>query len=128
VIGSVLKEARENINLSQVKIAEIVGVTKQTYLKWENDVTEPKASQVSKLAKALDVTEGEICQGRLNNRLTLNDFIIELHRSHFNSSIFDLKVWEHVDDHEKFISSLVQGKVSPENDHAMHELHKNGLA
>ena len=51
MIGSVLKEARALKNLSQPEVARLVGVTKQTYLKWENDTTEPKATKISKLAK-----------------------------------------------------------------------------
>ncbi|MBF4333402.1 XRE family transcriptional regulator, partial [Vibrio anguillarum] len=46
MIGDVLKEARIKINLSQSDMASKVGVTKQTYMKWENNITEPKASQV----------------------------------------------------------------------------------
>lgn len=44
MIGSVLKEARALRNLCQPEVARLVGVTKQTYLKWENDTTEPKAT------------------------------------------------------------------------------------
>ncbi|HHG3261605.1 TPA: helix-turn-helix transcriptional regulator [Vibrio parahaemolyticus] len=65
MIGSVLKEVRTLKNLSQPDIAKLVGVTKQTYLKWENDVTEPKATQVNKLAEVLGISANEICAGKL---------------------------------------------------------------
>ncbi|HHX8605150.1 TPA: helix-turn-helix transcriptional regulator, partial [Vibrio alginolyticus] len=68
MIGSVLKEARTLKNLSQPDIAKLVGVTKQTYLKWENDVTEPKATQVNKLAEVLGISANEICAGKLDKK------------------------------------------------------------
>ncbi len=72
MIGSVLKEARTLKNLSQPDIAKLVGVTKQTYLKWENDVTEPKATQVNKLAEVLGISANEICAGKLDKKMSLN--------------------------------------------------------
>jgi transcriptional regulator with XRE-family HTH domain len=42
-------------------------VTVQTLIKWENDITEPKASQVSKLSKILNISESEICKGKRSN-------------------------------------------------------------
>ena len=85
MIGSVLKEARTLKNLSQPDIAKLVGVTKQTYLKWENDVTEPKATQVNKLAEVLGISANEICAGKLDKKMSLNSFII-------NMSKVDIKV------------------------------------
>lgn len=41
-----------------------MGVTVQTIYKWEKGTTEPKASQVSKLASVLKLSEREICQGQ----------------------------------------------------------------
>nr|VVV04088.1 hypothetical protein AW0309160_01471 [Aliivibrio wodanis] len=51
MIGDTLKEARVKINISQQEMANKINVTKQTYMKWENDITEPKASQVKNLLK-----------------------------------------------------------------------------
>ena len=39
MIGSVLKEARALKNLSQPEVARLVGVTKQTYLKWSQTIS-----------------------------------------------------------------------------------------
>ncbi|WP_392339156.1 helix-turn-helix domain-containing protein [Moritella marina] len=114
--GSVLKEAREAINLSQNKIAEAVGVTKQTYLKWENDVTEPKASQVTKLAKALSISETEICQGKLNSKMPLEKFIVQLAQIGAGSSLEALRIWEQIPDHGQFLLSLVDGDISKDKE------------
>lgn len=62
-IGSTIKSRREVLNIKQDDLAEQVGVTVQTMSKWERDLTEPKASQVYKLSKALKITERDICKG-----------------------------------------------------------------
>ncbi|HHE0570649.1 TPA: helix-turn-helix transcriptional regulator [Vibrio parahaemolyticus] len=107
MISDVLKEAREKTGQSQSDVADKVGVTKQTYLKWENGVTEPKASQVSKLADVLGVTETEICKGKINKKMPLDTFIYDLSRLDPNSSMIALRAWEQVPDHQEFLSSLV---------------------
>ncbi|OZT85354.1 transcriptional regulator [Vibrio sp. 03_296] len=106
MIGDVLKEARANTNLSQYDMADKLGVTKQTYMKWENGITEPKATQVSQLAKILKITEAEICRGKLNTRYSLEDFIYRLNSERPSPEMQILKLWETVEDHEKFFKSL----------------------
>lgn len=106
MIGDVLKEARANTNLSQYDMADKLGVTKQTYMKWENGITEPKATQVNQLAKILKITEAEICRGKLNTRYSLEDFIYRLNSERPSPEMQILKLWETVEDHEKFFKSL----------------------
>ncbi len=65
VLKDVLKSRRDILNLKQSEIAEFVGVTPQTYMKWENGKNEPKASNIKKLAEILQVSEMEICRGEL---------------------------------------------------------------
>ncbi|MCX8900663.1 helix-turn-helix transcriptional regulator [Vibrio parahaemolyticus] len=108
MIGSVLKEARTLKNLSQPDIAKLVGVTKQTYLKWENDVTEPKATQVNKLAKVLGISANEICAGKLDKKMSLNSFIINMSKIGADSGLTALRVWEQVPDHHHFLTSLIE--------------------
>ncbi len=107
MIGSVLKEARALKNLSQPEVANLVGVTKQTYLKWENDTTEPKATQVYRLAKVLGITSDEICSGKLNSKMSLNSFIINMSKVGADSGMTALRVWEQVPDHKDFLNSLL---------------------
>lgn len=116
MIGNVLKEARSKINLSQPEVASLVGVTKQTYLKWENDVTEPKASQVVKLAEVLQVSEVEICTGKLNRKMGLDKFIIHLSRVSASSNLITLKTWEQIPDHVHFLMSLENSEISDDDD------------
>ncbi|WP_416308572.1 helix-turn-helix transcriptional regulator [Neptunicella sp. SCSIO 80796] len=62
-LKDVIKDARLKQNLKQEDAAEAVGVTVQTYSKWENGKTEPKASQIVKIAKTLNISIKEICTG-----------------------------------------------------------------
>lgn len=50
---SAIKRLRENAGLTQVQLAEKVGVHFNTVGNWEDGTTEPKGSQVFKLAKVL---------------------------------------------------------------------------
>ncbi len=68
MLEDVLKSARIKLNLKQSEVAELLGITTQTYLKWENGRSEPKISQVGKLATVLGVTERELCQGKLEEK------------------------------------------------------------
>jgi len=106
MLKDVLKEARNNRLLKQEDVAKAINVTKQTYLKWENGVTEPKASQIVELAKVLGITPNEICGGYLNERLPLERFIMEIHKSQVSSEMETLKMWEHITDHKLFIHAL----------------------
>ncbi|MCX9562155.1 helix-turn-helix transcriptional regulator, partial [Vibrio cholerae] len=63
-IGETLKNRRIELGIKQEAIAEEMDVTVQTIYKWEKGTTEPKASQVSKLAQILRLSEREICQGK----------------------------------------------------------------
>ncbi|EKO3715682.1 helix-turn-helix transcriptional regulator [Vibrio metschnikovii] len=106
MIGDVLKQARIKINLSQSEMASKVGVTKQTYMKWENNITEPKASQVTILAKLLNITEKEICRGKLNRRMSLSAFIHRMNLEKPSQEMETLKLWENADDHEELFESM----------------------
>jgi transcriptional regulator with XRE-family HTH domain len=106
VIKDVLKEARTQKGLKQEDVANLIKVAKQTYLKWENGATEPKASQIKALANVLGISPNEICQGKLYKRYSLEDFIYELSRRNHRSELETLRYWEQIPDHEMFFKSL----------------------
>ncbi|CAK2160975.1 HTH-type transcriptional regulator, cell division transcriptional repressor [Vibrio crassostreae] len=56
MMSNIIKELRENKGLRQEDMAKMMGVAQQTILKWESGKTEPKASQILKLAKTLGVS------------------------------------------------------------------------
>lgn len=113
MLKDVIKEARMNKGFTQEQIAERVKVAKQTYLKWENGETEPKATQIRLLAENLDVTADEICNGELDTKYSLETFIYEMASATRYRDLETLITWKHVSDHKKFISDL---KVDCEGD------------
>lgn len=50
-----LKEIRESLGKTQVQVAREVGVTLNTYVKWEHGVMKPSAPNEIKLKKALNI-------------------------------------------------------------------------
>ena len=106
MLKDVLKDARHRKGLKQEEVASLVKVAKQTYLKWENGTTEPKASQVKDLALVLGITPNEICSGKLYKRYSLEDFIYELTRVQARRELETLKSWKHIQDHERFFHDL----------------------
>lgn len=106
MLKDVLKEARNKKGLKQEDVASLIKVSKQTYLKWENGTTEPKASQVYALANVLGITPNEICSGKLNVRYSLEEFIYELIKASSRQETETVSTWKHVPDHEKFFYHL----------------------
>lgn len=123
MLKDILKEMRLRVGLKQSDIAEYVGVTPQTYMKWENGKNEPKASNLKKLAECLKVTETELCRGERfhggNNPIEFmkktaqyQDFIDEVT---FTSVLFD-----YIQDKKSFLKTLdeelkkIQGFTSEE--------------
>lgn len=106
MLKDVLRTARTNKNLKQEDVANAVKVSKQTYLKWENGATEPKASQIQELSKVLDISPNEICRGKIYKRYSLDEFILEIYRNDVQDNIETLKAWEHIEDHEAFFNDI----------------------
>ena len=55
-IGERIIFLRENIDLSQIKLANKIGITKMTLSKYEHDINEPRGEIIARLAKALNTT------------------------------------------------------------------------
>lgn len=51
-----IREIRIAKKISQVELAKILGVTKQSVSNWENDNIQPSVEMLSKIADALNVT------------------------------------------------------------------------
>ena len=117
-LNDVIKEARLKRNLKQDAAAELVGVTVQTYSKWENGKTEPKASQVAKLSKILGISTNEICNGEESQKLEFTDFMTKISRVSRTISDFEQKmaIWEYIDDDNKFLENLMKHNNAPEDE------------
>ncbi|MCQ4289550.1 helix-turn-helix domain-containing protein [Pseudomonas stutzeri] len=59
-IGENLKAKRKVAGLSQPAMAEIAGVSKNTYISWEKDETTPKATEVAEMAKYFGCSTDEL--------------------------------------------------------------------
>ncbi len=115
MLKDVLREARTKLRLKQEEVAEKVKVSKQTYLKWENGTTEPKASQVEMLSKVLDVTPNEICKGQLNTRYAFDEFIRRKAMTNAHLEVELLMLWELIPDHEAYIRALDENYINGNN-------------
>lgn len=55
-LGETIKELRVERGFTQPQLAKLVGVSNGMISVWENNINEPKASYVKKLATVLGVT------------------------------------------------------------------------
>ncbi|NAZ72038.1 helix-turn-helix transcriptional regulator [Vibrio toranzoniae] len=117
MLRDVLKEMRERKQLKQSEVADYVGVTAQTYMKWENGKNEPKASDIKKLAEILSVSESEICRGKKFdtniNELQFMKKTASIMRE-IDEVTFTSILLEFIQDKEKFIQRLDAEKPTNE--------------
>lgn len=127
-LSDVLKNARILKNLKQEEVANAISVTVQTYSKWENGKTEPKASQVAPLAKLLGLTEKEICTGEKNIKLELIDFLGESSRYIKHVTEFDMAkaLWNVIDDDKAFLETL-KSMANSSNSYQIEQQIKSGV-
>ena len=55
-LGDHIQQARKKAQLSQEKLGDMVGVTRQTISNWELNITTPDANQLLALSKALQIS------------------------------------------------------------------------
>ncbi len=55
-LGQKIKELREEYNLTQIQLAEILFIDKSTLAKYETDIIEPRYDTLTKIAKLFKVT------------------------------------------------------------------------
>ena len=74
VTGKIIKELREKNNLTQLELANIIGVTDKTISKWETYRGLPDISLLESLAKALSVSVIELMDGEhiINKNISSN--------------------------------------------------------
>lgn len=57
-----LKELREQKNITQIQLAELLNVTQSAVTKWENGESMPRAEKLIQLAKLFDCTVDELLE------------------------------------------------------------------
>ena len=109
-LSDVIKQSRIRKDLKQEDAAQLLKVTVQTYSKWENGITEPKASQVAELSDTLNVSTQMICCGEESQKLDMVDFIRTVSKQTKDLSKFEMieTIWHHIEDDSKFIETLNQ--------------------
>ena len=79
-IGSKLIELRKKHNFTQERLAQKVGVSRQTLSSWESDITSPTLAQANVLAKVFKISLDELadndiemeCKDRSQNQIFHN--------------------------------------------------------
>ena len=72
VTGNVIKELREKCQLTQVELAEKIGVSDKTVSKWETAKGYPDISLLEPIAGALGVSMTELVTGNAEARVKIN--------------------------------------------------------
>ncbi len=67
-LGERLLEYRNRVGLSQEKLAEKVGVTRQTVSKWETNQSVPDFDKILPLCEVLGITTEELIKGEKENK------------------------------------------------------------
>lgn len=62
-----LKQKREELGLEQQELAELIGVSKQAYFKWEKGLSKPTKANIAKLEKVLKVPTGYLSEDEISS-------------------------------------------------------------
>lgn len=65
VIGEKIAELRKKYNYTQEKLAEKIGVTRQTISNWESNITSPDLNQASLLCKEMRININDLLDNEL---------------------------------------------------------------
>lgn len=62
-----LKQKREELGLEQQELAELIGVSKQAYFKWEKGLSKPTKANIDRLEKVLKVSAGYLSEDEISS-------------------------------------------------------------
>ena len=81
VTGAVIKELREKNKITQLQLAERIGVSDKTISKWETGRGYPDITLLEPIADALSVSVTELISGNTvyNSNVSANSTAIHLH-------------------------------------------------
>lgn len=96
-IGEKISELRKKYNLTQEKLAEKVGVSRQTLSNWESNITSPDINQAILLSKYLKISLDELVNDKLdivcNNNLkddVFNNLVGKICYLNITEDFFDI--------------------------------------
>lgn len=115
-IKDILRQARERAKLMQDEAAEMIGVSKQTLSKWENGKTEPKASQVHKIAEIYKISADYLCAGKVDSgSKDPMEFMrkLEKYGKHVGYTDYAIALWGNIRDENEFFNELKELSEKP---------------
>ena len=75
MIGKNIKKFREQRNMTQEQLADVLHVTRQAVSNWERGKTQPDVETIKELANALDCTAEQLIYGKESRKITIiNNF------------------------------------------------------
>ena len=81
-IGEFISSKRKEKNITQSKLAEMLGITDRAISKWENGICLPDASNIVELCKILDITINDLFSGEVvdmrDNERKLEENLLEM--------------------------------------------------
>ncbi len=95
-IGEKIQLLREELNLNQRELADLVGITEATLSRYENNKREPKGLILAKLAKTLNVSTDYLLDDTLTKKIPYGN-----HNELSQNEIIDIEK-----EAEKMISSI----------------------
>ena len=75
MLSEKIRELRKSHRISQVELAQVLCVTKQSVSNWENDNIQPSIDMLIKIAKYFSVSTDYLLD--LDNKLTIDGYLKE---------------------------------------------------
>lgn len=77
-LGAFLAKRRKHMNLTQMELAELIGVSKSAIAKWETDGGLPDRDNLKKIAETMSVSVDELHRIIQNSHMKKDDFDINI--------------------------------------------------
>lgn len=90
MLCDIIRELRKSFNISQVQLANELGVTKQCVSNWENDNILPSLDMLLKIAKYFNVTTDYLL-GVSNDNIVDVTGLSEVEKSHIKLLVKDFQ-------------------------------------
>lgn len=67
-LGTMISSLRKDKGITQLELAEIMGVTDKAVSKWERDLSCPDINSIPKLAEILEISVDDLMQGKTETK------------------------------------------------------------
>ena len=76
-LGDRIQQSRKKAQLSQERLGDMVGVTRQTISNWELNITTPDANQLLALSKALQISMDALMENDIQHLIEQKVTVVE---------------------------------------------------